>query len=75
MLRRAVPAADTAFPVAGERTYFEQAADALRRAMRATHIGEQSVLLEEALRLNRLALAEERTRIGPIPPTNDGAAT
>jgi hypothetical protein len=47
----------------GEHDYFEQAADALSRAMVATHIGEQAVLLEEALRLNRHGLALEKAKL------------
>lgn len=31
--------------------------------MRATGLGEQGLLLEEALRLNQLGLAEERTKL------------
>lgn len=59
--------------VAGERTYFEAAADALERAMRAPHVGEQAMWLDEALRLDRLALAEEKAKLaslgaGPPPP-------
>jgi len=54
-----------------ESPYFEQAADALRRAMKATNLGEQALLLEEAVRLNRQALAQEKERldgIGSDPP-------
>ncbi len=46
-----------------DRSLFEQAADALSRAMRATEFGEQTRLMEEALRLNRLALAGERAKL------------
>jgi len=48
--------------MADEPSLFEQAADALSRAMRATEFGEQSHLLDEALRLNRLALASEQAK-------------
>jgi hypothetical protein len=60
--------------VVGEHYYFEQAADALSRAMLATRIGEQSVLLDEALRLNRLALVKEKAKLAPAasePPKAD----
>jgi len=54
--------------------YFEKAADALRQAMTATSLGEEALLLEEALRLNRLALAVERAKLsrigGSAPPTS-----
>ena len=50
----------------GELSYFEQAADALRRAMDATRIGEQALLLEEALRLNRFGLAEEKAKLARL---------
>ncbi len=46
-----------------ETSNFDQAADALTRAMKATGVGEQGLWLDEALRLNRLALAEERSRL------------
>lgn len=42
---------------------FERAAEVLERAFRATNIGEQGALLDEALRLHRLAIAEERARL------------
>jgi hypothetical protein len=42
--------------------YFDQAADVLNRAMTASGIGEQERLLEEALRLNRLALRDQRRK-------------
>jgi hypothetical protein len=64
-----------------ERSYFEQAADALRRAMRASDNGEQALFMEEALRLNRLGLAEQRARLAkiavkppPASPPRDGPA-
>jgi hypothetical protein len=61
--------------VLGEHDYFEQAADALSRAMVATHIGEQAVLLEEALRLNRYGLAQEKAKLAKLAlvssPTSD----
>ena len=47
----------------GELDYFELAADALRRAMTASNAAEQGSLLEEAVRFNRLALAEERAKL------------
>ncbi len=46
-----------------ERSYFERAADALREAFAATTVGEQAALLEKAIRLNRLAVAEERAKL------------
>jgi hypothetical protein len=52
--------------VVGETNYFEQAADALSRAMVTTRIGEQAVLLEEALRLNRFGLAQEKARLAKL---------
>jgi hypothetical protein len=50
----------------GDRSYFEQAADALNRAMAAGHIGEQALLLEEALRLNRVGVAHEKAELARI---------
>jgi hypothetical protein len=50
----------------GDRNYFEQAADALNRAMAATHIGEQALLLEEALRLNRIGMAQEKAKLAHV---------
>ena len=44
-------------------TYFDQAAEALERAFKATNLGEQGALLDEALRLHRLAVAEERAKL------------
>jgi hypothetical protein len=62
--------------VVGEPNYFEQAADALSRAMVTTRIGEQAVLLEEALRLNRFGLAQEKARLakraGLSSPDSEG---
>ena len=58
----------------GEHSYFEQAADALRRAIDATLIGEQAVLLEEALRLNRFGLAEEKARLARLALVSSSAA-
>jgi hypothetical protein len=52
--------------VVGEENYFEQAADALSRAMEATRAGEQALLLEEALRLNRFGLAQEKARLAKL---------
>jgi hypothetical protein len=52
-----------------ERSYFEQAADALRRAIRTSDRGEQALLMEEALRLNRVGLAEQRARLANIAAT------
>lgn len=46
-----------------KQSYFDQAADMLGRAFKATNLGEQAVLLDEALRLHQLALAEERARL------------
>ena len=43
-------------------SYFEQAADALSAAMTATSVAEQELLLEKALRFNRLAMAAERAK-------------
>jgi hypothetical protein len=54
--------------VVGEHSYFEQAADALQRAFLATRAGEQALLLEEALRLNRFGLAEEKARLAKMAP-------
>ena len=47
----------------GEQDYFEQAADALSRAILTTGLGEQAVLLDEALRLNRFGLAQEKVKL------------
>jgi hypothetical protein len=58
--------------VVGEQNYFEQAADALSRAMLATRMGEQAVLLDEALRLNRYGLAQEKARLAKL--AKSGAA-
>jgi hypothetical protein len=52
----------------GEPNYFEQAADALNRAMAATRIGEQALLLEEALRLHRFGMALEKARLAGRGP-------
>lgn len=57
-----------------QRSYFEEAAEALERAMKATGLGEQGVLLEEALRLNRLALAEERIKLAQMRARGRGAS-
>jgi hypothetical protein len=46
-----------------EQSYFEQAAEVLERAFKATNLGEQGALLDEALRLHRLAVAEERAKL------------
>ena len=43
-------------------SHFDQAAEALERAFQATNLGEQGALLDEALRLHRLAVAEERAK-------------
>ena len=43
-----------------KQSYFDEAAEVLERALKATAIPEQGRLLEEALRLNKLALAEQR---------------
>lgn len=50
-------------PVSGTRNYFQEAAAVLEQAMKATGLGEQAALLDEALRLNRLGLAEERAKL------------
>ena len=42
---------------------FDQAAEALTRALSSTGLAEQSMLMDEALRLNRLALAAERAKL------------
>jgi len=42
---------------------FDQAAEALTRALSSTGLAEQSRLMDEALRLNRLALAAERANL------------
>jgi hypothetical protein len=52
--------------VVGEHDYFEQAADALSRAFQATRLGEQAMLLDEALRLNRVGLMRERARLARL---------
>ena len=41
-------------------SYFDQAAEVLERALKTTSVPEQGRLLEEALRLNKLAVAEQR---------------
>lgn len=55
-----------------EPSYFDLAAEALARALTATGIAEQGQLLEEALRLNRLALAQERQRLAETAAHSDG---
>jgi hypothetical protein len=50
----------------GELNYFERAADALSQAFVATRVGEQAALLDEALRLNRYGLAQERARLARL---------
>jgi hypothetical protein len=45
-----------------QRNYSDQAAAVLQRAMKATGLGEQARLLDEAMRLNRLA--QERAKLG-----------
>ena len=52
--------------MSGEQNYFELAAAALERAMKATGLAEQAQLLDEALRLNRLGLAEQREKLGRL---------
>lgn len=56
---------------------FERAAEALQRAMNARSAPEQALMLEEALRLNRLALIDERYRLAKIgrPPRRAGPGT
>jgi hypothetical protein len=49
--------------VGKQRSYFEQAADLLARALEAKQFAEQSALLGEAICLNRLALAEAQARL------------
>ncbi len=44
--------------------HFDQAADLLNRALLAEDVAEQAPLLDEALRLNRLALREKGARYG-----------
>lgn len=39
------------------------AAEALEKAFKATNLGEQGALLDEALRYHRLAVAEERAKL------------
>jgi uncharacterized alpha-E superfamily protein len=46
-----------------EQSYFEQAAAVLERAIRSSGLGEQAMLIDEALRLNRLGLAQERAKL------------
>lgn len=52
--------------LAHKPSYFDQAAEILERAFKATNLGEQSALLDEALRLHRLAVAEERAKLARI---------
>jgi len=52
--------------VTDKPNYFDQAAETLERAFKAKNLGEQGVLLDEALRLHRLAVAEERARLAKI---------
>ena len=49
--------------MSGKPSYFDQAAEALERAFKATGVGEQAALLEEALRLHGLAVEEERAKL------------
>jgi hypothetical protein len=49
--------------VSGKLSYFDQAAEVLERAFKATNLGEQGALLDEALRLHQLALVEERAKL------------
>lgn len=52
-------------------SYFERAAEVLERAFKAKGLGEQGALLDEALRLHRLAVEEERAKLaqwGRQPP-------
>lgn len=52
--------------MAEAESLFDQAAEVLQRAFKATNLGEQAMLLDEALRLHRLAVAEERARLARI---------
>lgn len=47
----------------GLPNYFERAADALWLAMAAPNPAEEDIHLEEALRLNSVALAKERAKL------------
>jgi hypothetical protein len=55
------------------RTYFEQAADALRAAFAASHPGEREVLLDRAIDLHRRAMENERTLLGQCPSASPEA--
>lgn len=46
--------------MASKPTLFDQAAAALEQAMKTSSLGEQERLMDEAMRLNRLALEAER---------------
>lgn len=54
---------------------FEQAAAALERALKASGVGEQARLLDEAIRLNRLAIEAERAKPACVLPANEPAAS
>lgn len=63
-----------------EQSYFERAAIALERALQAKGFGEQAAYIDEALRLNRLALASEGPRVATEhrtfdPPTQSTTTT
>ena len=45
-----------------QRSYFEQAADALRQAFAAEDWDVQALALDKALRLNGLAVADEQAK-------------
>lgn len=45
-----------------EPNYFDEAADVLKAAFAAVEPAEQERLLDEALRLHRLAVAQEQAR-------------
>lgn len=47
-------------------TDFDKAAEVLTRAMSATGLGEQARLVDEALRLHRRALANERRKLARL---------
>jgi len=66
--------------MAPKPSYFEQAAEVLEQAMRASGLAEQALLLDEALRLNRLGQEEERAKLNKIKawvfaPADKGPAT
>lgn len=54
---------------------FEQAATALERAMKASGVGEQARLLDEAMRLNQLAIQAERAKRPKVSPASEPSAS